>query len=506
MRARELMPPGMGIAGVDVSGLNREAAAARVTEQYFSPIYLIHKTESVPINPADVGFTIDIDGMMEKAETYKAEQDVWRGFVEFLLDRPLAAAQIELRATHDRDTLMQQVQTVADILDEPAVSPQFASISDSYEAGQVGFVTDVAASLPDIEAALYRPVEREAELVVVEQEATALSMDLLKENIERQLQGFDGIGSVFVLDLETGEEIGINADMAISGLSILKIGIFLETYRVLDGPPNEYVQNLLHETAVRSSNFDANLLLHVIAGADNTYLGAELLTKSFEQLGLVNTFMAIPYDAPVVASRPSTFMTPANSRPDLITIPDPARQTTAEDMGTLLSMIYYCSKGGGALMAIHPGEITQQECQAIIDLMVENVEGNLIRFGVPEDVPVSHKHGWDSVTHGDAGIVLSPGRDYVIVYYLHQPQSDFLVSEYSFPILWDISRAAYNYFNYEHPNTELPQDRAEREAAARAAAEAAAEEAAAEEGEGVETAVPDSNTDEQSPTDATQGN
>lgn len=35
MRARELMPPGMGIAGVDVSGLNREAAAARVTEQYF---------------------------------------------------------------------------------------------------------------------------------------------------------------------------------------------------------------------------------------------------------------------------------------------------------------------------------------------------------------------------------------------------------------------------------------------------------------------------------------
>ena len=118
MRARNLMPPGMGIAGVEVSGLNRDEAAAKVSDQYLAPIYLQHKTERIPINPADVGFVIDIDGMIEKAEAYKAEQEVWRGFVEFLLDRPLAATQIELRASHDRDALTQQVQMVADILDE----------------------------------------------------------------------------------------------------------------------------------------------------------------------------------------------------------------------------------------------------------------------------------------------------------------------------------------------------------------------------------------------------
>jgi phosphopentomutase len=70
--------------------------------------------------------------------------------------------------------------------------------------------------------------------------------------------------------------------------------------------------------------------------------------------------------------------------------------------------------------------------------------------------------------------VLSPGRDYVLVYYLHDPVGDFLVSDYSFPIMWEISRSVYNYFNLENPNTESPQERAEREAAMRAAAEAAA--------------------------------
>jgi hypothetical protein len=143
-------------------------------------------------------------------------------------------------------------------------------------------------------------------------------------------------------------------------------------------------------------------------------------------------------------------------------------------------MIYHCADGGGGLLAVYPGEITPQECKAIIDLMVLNEEGNLIRFGVPEGVPVSHKHGWDEVTHGDAGIVFSPGRDFVLIEYLHYPQGDFLLHDFSFPILREFAQLTYNYFNFEEPYTENVVDRAIREAEAREAL-AAAEEAAAEE-------------------------
>ncbi len=186
------------------------------------------------------------------------------------------------------------------------------------------------------------------------------------------------------------------------------------------------------------------------------------------RLGMVNSFMAIPYDATAVPSRPSTYTTPANANPTIDTRPDPSMQTTAEDIGGLLAMLYYCAKGEGGLLAVYPGEITQEECQAIVDLMVQNVEGNLIRFGVPDGVPVSHKHGWSFNEHGDAGIVYSPGGDYVIYTLLAQPDSDWLSSDYSFPILREIARAAYNYFNHDHPFAGRPPHQVEELEAIRA--------------------------------------
>lgn len=488
-RARQLLPPGVEIANLDVGGLSVPEVTDLLYNHYRSPVFVYHRAERVEILPEEVDFRIDAQGMIDEAIAYRDAQEFWPGFVEYLLHRSFDPLTVELRATHDRDLLLQRLETVASFLDQPAKPPQLLVGAASFQYGESGFRTDIMASLPQVEAALYDPINREAELPVQDEEAPELSLALLGENIEKQLEAFSGVGSVFIMDLETGEEVSVNGDVAISGLSILKIAIFLETYRVLDGPPNEYVQGLLIDTAVYSSNFAANQLLHVIAGQNNTYEGAARFTEAIQGLGLVNTFMAIPYDADPVASRPSTFVTPANSNPEIITRPDFARQTTAEDIGTLLSMIYYCAHDTGPLRFLFPTELTPDECQAIIDLMILNEEGNLIRFGVPENVPVSHKHGWDFVTQGDAGIVLSPGGDYVIVEYVTDPYSDWLSHEIGFPILREISRATYNYFNFDNPNLEDPNIRAEREALAReaAAAAAAAEAAATQAAEGEET-------------------
>jgi beta-lactamase class A len=484
---REKLPTGTKVAQVDVGGMSREEAAAALTEHYLSPVVLHHLEEQVELNPQDVGFNMDVETMLDQAEAARGEVPFWEGFAEHLLKQSFDSTSIQLIAGYDQAALRAQLENVASFLDKPATAPQLLlGAGASYEPGQTGYVTDVEASLPAAEMALYQPEtdKRQVDLVIEMQEAADLNMEVLQTQIEQVManSGQGLLDSVFILDLQTGEELAINATNAISGLSILKIAIFVETYRVLDGPPNEYVQGLLYDTAVQSSNFAANLLLHEIAGEANTYLGAELLTESMHRLGLINTFLAIPYDANAVATRPSTYTTPANSAAELIFEPDTARQTTAEDIGTLLSMIYHCSKGGGALLAVYPGEITPQDCQDIIDLMILNEEGNLIRFGVPESVRVSHKHGWDEVTHGDAGIVFSPGGDYVMVEYLHFPGGDFLLHDFSFPILRQFAQLTYNYFNFEEPYTENVVDRAIREAAAREAAAAAAA-ATAEAGE-----------------------
>ncbi|MCA9936475.1 MAG: serine hydrolase, partial [Anaerolineales bacterium] len=467
-RARQLLPPGTVIAGVDVGGVSVPEGTELLNGRFQLPVDLYYRDERVELDPAEVGFQVDVQGMIAEAEAYRDAQEYWQGFTEFLLKHSFEPLTVDLRATHDRELLLERLEMISSFLDQPAKAPQLLVGASSFQYGEPGYVMDVQASLPDVEAALYRPDNRAVDLVIVDEDAPSLNLSLLAENITKQLDAFSGVGSVYVMDLASGEEISVNGDVAISGLSILKVAIFIDAYRALDAPPDEYVQGLFYDTAVHSSNYAANLLLHVIAGENNTYEGAAQLTDFLHRLGLVNTFMAIPYDSNPVANRPSTYITPANTDPDLITRPDTAMQTTAEEMGTLLAMLYYCSQGNGTLLAVYPGEITPDECQAIIDLMVLNEEGNLIRFGVPETVPVSHKHGWDFVTQGDAGLVLSPGGDYVIVEYVTEPESDWLSHEVGFPILREISRATYNYFNFEDPNLEDPAVRAEREAAARA--------------------------------------
>jgi beta-lactamase class A len=457
------MPVGMTIAGIDVTGLTLEETDEKLSDYYLSPVTLKHREETIELNPSDVGFVLDMENMLSEAELHIAPENPWLGFAEFIVGRSLEPVAIDLYATHDRARLTEHLTMLASFMDKPATGPRLVEETESYEMGRDGYVTDVNASLPLVEEALYEPESRQVELVIVDEKAKPFDMNMLAESVQQQIEAFNGLGSFFIMDLSTGEEIGINENIALSGLSVVKIPILLETFRALDFEPTVDQEKLIAETAINSGNYSANLLLDVVAGQDNAYLGVDILTDSMSRLGLENTFIVTPYEEP---NRPgkSTRSTPANSRTDVNTFPDPTMQTTAEDMGTLLSMIYYCAQGGGTLLAVYPEQITPGECQAIIDILSQNVEGNLIRFGVPEQTKVAHKHGWAGNTHGDAGIVFSPGGDYVIVEYLTQPDTDWLVHEISFPLLREISRAVYNYFNLEDPyfGDALPETREEQ--------------------------------------------
>lgn len=456
-RAMDKFPPSTVIAGVPVGGMTMDAARDAINEKYLAPIAIYKGEERVAeLSPQQAGFTIDTEGMIQEArDLWQAQEISWRYF-EFVIGRSPKPIAVNIRARHDETILRQELDMVAEFVDSPAQGPQLLSDTGEILPGKPGLITDRQASLTQLRSTLYNPDSRRSDLALIDEPAPEWDLRVLQEAIENKLASFEGFASIYVLDLQTGEEVRINSDVAVSGLSILKIPIFIEAYRAIDGPLTDYQRELFVSTATASSNHSANLLLHVIAGQDNTYQGAQVLTDEMRELGLVNTFMAIPYDAAVVPSRPSTYSTPANQRADISTNPDPTMQTTAEDIGYLLAMLYYCAQGEGGLLAVYPGEITRDECQAIVDLMVQNVEGNLIRFGVPEGVPVSHKHGWSFREHGDAGIVYSPGGDYVIYTLLAQPDTDWLSSDYTFPILREISRATYNYFNHDNPYEGIP--------------------------------------------------
>lgn len=272
------------------------------------------------------------------------------------------------------------------------------------------------------------------------------SLAYLAPALQTQLATFDGLSSVYVMDLQTGEELNLNGDVAIAGMSLLKIPILLETYRVLPNEPDVEQTRLISETAVLSGNYTANLLLETIAGRPDAFAGVDVVNDTLRRLGLFNTFIAIPYDEEARPNHMPTFMTPANQRQDVTTLPDTARQTTAHDLGQLLSMIYTCSRqASGPLLTLIPQPMTADDCTAVLAMMSHNHIHAFIESGVPAGTVVAHKHGWIGDTHGDAAVVFSPGGDYVLVVALYH--HDWLEWEVSAPLIANLSQLVYAHFN-----------------------------------------------------------
>ena len=447
--SRSYYPTGLIVAGIDVGGMTPEQASEVITNRFIdAPVVLHHGEETFAIGPPRAEFTPDIEAMLSRADYQRTQQDFWAGFWGFLWGWPVEVEPVGLQATHSREALQDVLREIASLADEPAQPPQPVPSSLSFQYGTSGTKTEIEASLADVEAALYRPSNREARLVVGPYEPERPAINLLTRLLVNLLQVYEqetgGVASIFTMDLANGQVVAINENVAMSGIDLLRVPIVLETYRALDRLPTLTQRELISDTLIsQPENTSVNGLLSVIAGEDDLYRGAEIVTESMQRLGLENTFMAAPFDKPLRAGKPG-LDTPANTVEELRTRIDPEIQTTAEDIGILLSMIYYCAQGnGGALLAVYPDQLTQEECRQTLDYMQQNQIGSLIEAGVPPETPIAHRHGWISDTHADAAIVSTPGGDYIIVGFLYKP--DWLEWELSSPLLADISRATYNY-------------------------------------------------------------
>lgn len=452
---RSFLPSGLTVGGVDVSQMDREAASAKLAEQYMdAPIRIYHGEDSFDISPLEAEFSLDLETMWGQADFQRTKQDFWSGFWGFLWGRPVEVDPVPLAATHSREALGAVLEDISGLADVPAQPPQPVPGSMSFQYGTPGTETNIQASFADVESALYRPNNREARLIVEPKEPQRPNINLLTRLLVNRLDVFEqdtgGLASVFIMDLATGEEVNINSGEAISAIDLMKLPIVLEAYRTIDQLPSLTQRQLISDTlVVNPENLSANQLLTVIAGEDDPFKGAAMVTESMQRLGLINTFMVAPYDVPLPAGQ-KVPETPANTAEVLRGDPSPTMQTTVEDIGTLLSMIYYCASGqGGAIVAAYPDADWQRKCLDILDYMEQNQIGSLLEQGVPDGTPVAHRHGWVSNTHVDAGIVFSPGGDYVIVQTLYKP--DWLEWELSSPLMADVSRAAYNFFNFDAP-------------------------------------------------------
>ncbi len=286
--------------------------------------------------------------------------------------------------------------------------------------------------------------------------AAAVDLVALGDAIQTYLlsQGFvpeeERFGSVFLLDTATGQSISLGPGIAYSGMSLVKIPLMVEFYRQKDQPASALEAELITNTMICSGNHTANEMFALLGDGDQ-FAGAERITTTLNTLGLQNSFILAPFklgeDAPVESRPIVSLETPADQQR---AVPDPFNQATPEDLGWLLDAVYQCAMNeSGPLMAAFPGQFTATECRQIILAMSRNQINVLTEAGVPVGTRVAHKHGWIDDTHGDAGIIFTPGGDFVLTITLYG--RGWLPYEQSWPTIAEITRMVYNAYNPAEP-------------------------------------------------------
>jgi beta-lactamase class A len=372
---------------------------------------------------------------------------------------------VPLQASYPTSDLRLYLENIADRYDAKLNEAGFDLDTLTFHSGTGGTRLDIDQAMALIDQALYdpQPDHRRIVLPLADAAAPQRSMDTLRDAII-QLTGkmgftYDGDqtqASVFIMDLNTGETVKILPDVPYSAESTIKIPIMVNLFR------NELLVTqdeafLLTESILCSNNAASNYLMQVAGdsalGFENQLRdGLNQVSCTAQKLGAEHTFISAPlyvgdtkYQFEAAVCRPAT---PANTAFNTET--DPYSQTTAQDMGVLLSEIYDCANYGSGLMAIYPDDITQTECKQMLNLLSGNRIDRLIELGVPPGTQVAHKNGWGPPgTSGDAAIVFSPGGAYILVVYTHElvNTAEKLPTIASWELIEEISRLTYNYFN-----------------------------------------------------------
>lgn len=446
-------PAGSTIAGVDVSGKTPANAIKFVSlglawTQRPLPLTLdpASADDGTPaISPADVGLDVDVPQLVAEAEEQaKSGQSVAVEWTPELDEARLRAAVEQLAPAFE------QVAATDVLTDEKAISSTF-----TFRARE-GVTLDVDAT-----AALLAPllIDREQPLT----ETVALSTTTIERNdlselervLEQHLTYWKGVGAIYVRDLETGQEIGINENTVFSGASVMKMPIMIYVYSKL-GKLNEQQHEWMENVIINSDNLDANALLAAAAGGQGTEAalkGVNEMSEMLEGLGLKHTYQLIPYESGQWLIQQSRLPKggPAREGEPPYTAPDPYVRTTPREMGQLFTMLAECGDGGGTLIEKFGDKINETLCDEMIGWLEEPHDQERMVAGIPAGVPVAHKGGWIDDMQSDVGIVTSPNRRYVAAIYIWRPGGKYVTDERASPspYLGDFSHTIYTFFNPE---------------------------------------------------------
>lgn len=447
--SRKVLPPGLTLNAVPMGGMTREQAVDAIALAYTAPITVYYANEVIILLPEMVELSLDVAATERNLDEALLAQSHIQNFVDYVLAQLLnhEPEMLDVRAiaNYSRERVDAFLARVAQKHDHPPQNPVPLPDAGTFRPARMGTSLDISASRPLlIKAILAATLETRAVVLLVDTEpAPEAAINLLQDALQARLNDFSGAAGLFIKHMGGGMELCLNCDVAFSGLSTLKIALLVEVYRLSEAGPDATMLHTIR-TMLSEEGYAATNTLLTQLGAGDAMRGASQVTELLRTLGLQSTFLAAPYDPPAGSLAPD-IITPANSRLDIITNPDPFVQTTPVEIALLLEGVYQCAHGGGFLRVLYPHALTPAECEDMLNVLGENDHHPLLQATMPASAQMAHQHGWDDASHAEVALVSGPAGNFIITLFIYQPE--WTTWEESEPLFATIGSLSYRFFN-----------------------------------------------------------
>ncbi len=224
-------------------------------------------------------------------------------------------------------------------------------------------------------------------------------MDALKQSLQDTLRNTQGHFSVYLNGLDSGAWLGINENDPYKGWSLLKVSVVMTLLKKVERRQLTLNQNVVlrpHElrekyvlypvTAIGANGMPMKALVsRMISFSDNTasaVLGEFVQGDEFQECLLATGLPpALPNE-------------PRNNLPCV----------SPKQFASLLRSLYYSSY------------LQPPFSRLILALMVNTIYNSQIKTGVPEEIPVAHKVGFNAACGDfhDCGIIYFPHHPYIL--------------------------------------------------------------------------------------------
>ncbi|KAB8140912.1 serine hydrolase [Chloroflexia bacterium SDU3-3] len=446
-----LIADGVTAAGVKLGGMDAEqarAALADVVKDDAEPVTLVTGGVTTTLEPEAIGLAPDVDAMVAKALTATAGDDI-----------PLVLIYDEAKLKAALDALAPAASNASSgveaIRDTKAISASF--VLHAAES------LDVDAALPKVEQhlatlAYTQPLTLELTLAPPSPDARP-TKEQLQQELEALAEAYaatakktTAVLGVYIYDLKSGDELAsVNKGTAFSTASTIKVGILLNAYAHVDSFTAKQM-SAIEKMVIDSDNLRANDVMAMSVGGTSTesaFEGIQLMSDTLADLGLTTTYQYTPFEANdfIKLYKPKYKVGPKKAGEAPFTNSSPVQRTTPYEMAQIYVLIDQCAKGGGKLVEKFPETMTAKRCAEMIELLKRNADTKRMVSGLPEGTEVAHKSGWaQPEVQGDAGIVRTPGGDFVIAIYAYQ-SGEVYKDTFTQRLLGNVARLAYSYYN-----------------------------------------------------------